>query len=349
MMTKFKNLTLNITDQEYRDLPYYNYSKIAKYARDGVKSLTTDEKIDNASIMFGSLVDCLITDRNSFHDKYAVVHFNISDTIRPMIDWLVGNDSLKPLDPLDSLPTLVLKEVIDKFNFGGSNWKDETKIAKLIEGGKDYYTACIRNKNKTVISQNLFEEAMFLCNEIVNGIWTKKIFNKRDDDDYEFLYQSKFVAPYSSQTIIPLFPGSCLNSFSTTIKGMIDILIIDHFRKRINIYDVKTTSSTLKEFEESFFKWKYNIQNDVYKYIIEKVVAEDNYFEKYFVCDPIFIVASRYEKKVQMFDYQRSYLKENMNKKWYNLLRQMYWHDHTKNYDYEHDVYKNNGKITIYE
>jgi len=332
-MKSFKDLCLDCSEEEYRALPYYSFSQIAKYDREGVKSLTMEEKpAYSPSMLFGSIVDCLITDMDNFNDKYAVVHFNISDTIRPMIDWLINNRTPEMnIDELDKLPNAILKRAIDEFNFGGSNWKDETKISKLIEGGKNYYQCCIRNKDKTVISQSLFEEAMTLCKEITQGKWSKSIFDFKNYDSIEFLYQQKLVAKYGKDKI----------------KGMIDLLVIDRNNKLIKPYDIKTTSSSLRDFKESFFKWRYNYQQSIYWWLILENIKKDDYFKNFSIQSPIFIVASRYEKKVCLFKEDFFMLIDTECNKWQKLLDEMIWLNDNKYFDYEYEVYANNGLIKL--
>jgi len=223
----------------------------------------------------------------------------------------------------------------------------------LIEGGKDYFTSCYKNKGKTIISKSLFDEAMYLCREITQGRWTKSIFDQinhnnqeNHSSDIEFIYQAKFIAPFSSYTTIPLDSSNSSTSFITQIKGMIDLLIINHKTKDIFIYDIKTTSSPLKDFNESFFKWGYNHQDGIYKYLINEIKNNDEYFKKFYIPMTTFIVASRQEKKVQLYNYCTSHSKYA---NWKDLIKEMYWHDHTKNYDYEFEVYKNDGVICITE
>jgi len=342
MRKSFEKLSLDISEPEYRSLPYYSYSKIAKYARKGPKSLIDKEKEDSPSLLFGSIVDSLITDKANFNKNYVIMtNGDITDGIRPIIDYIVKSNSSgnTPLAKIDSLLS-----VIKLFGFGG-NWKDETKLNKVIEGGETYYSYCIKNPNKIVISKKLYEEATNLCSEIIHGEWTKDIFKLRDLPDVEFLYQQKLVAPYK-HTI----DGST-SDFQTIVKAMLDLIIVNHSTKVIKLYDIKTTSSILHEFQDSFYKWKYQIQQYLYHWLVKEVISSDEYFKDFKVEMLEFIVASRYERKVQRFqDYHVAantiipYTYEN----WKIYLQEMYWHDYCKKYDYEYQVYQNNGLKLLY-
>ena len=64
---------LNISEQEYRSLPYLSYSKIAKYEREGFMGyLALDDDESSPSLTFGSAVDCLLTEgKIAFENNYV--------------------------------------------------------------------------------------------------------------------------------------------------------------------------------------------------------------------------------------------------------------------------------------
>lgn len=347
MFKSFKDICLDMTEEEYRKLPYYSYSTMAKYKREGPKSLLNPITESTPSLAFGSLVDCLITNKENFDKIYLVENFKCTDKVRNIIDTLIqrSDKDVSTMTELGQFGAYVIADVARECGYGASNWKPNTVYERIAEEGEQYFLIKKNNPNKTLINIDLYNEALSLCNVIVNGRWTKEIFDKRFNFfnfqehpgivDIEFLYQCKLTSMIRNEDT------------NTTIKGMIDLIVVDHVSKKIQIYDIKTTSSTLFNFPESFKKWNYDIQQDVYFWLVKKECENDEYFKDFEVCEPVFIVASRPDCKVQLFmDF---FVEEDHRKKisggfpFMELVKEMDYLVTNKEFEYSFDTFYFNG------
>ena len=77
MRKSLKSLALNITEEEYRQMPELSYSTLAKYERGGFSSIKTlFDKVESPSLLFGSCVDTYITDGvDAVNDRFMVAIF----------------------------------------------------------------------------------------------------------------------------------------------------------------------------------------------------------------------------------------------------------------------------------
>ena len=63
MRKSLKDISLQITEQQYREMPELSYSTLAKYERGGFSSIKTlNDKIESPSLLYGSCVDTYLTD-----------------------------------------------------------------------------------------------------------------------------------------------------------------------------------------------------------------------------------------------------------------------------------------------
>ena len=95
-MKSLKTISWNVSEETYRQDSALSYSTLAKYERGGFNSLPTlFDKVESPSLLFGSMVDTLLTDgQDAFNERFFVADFpEIPDTI--MID--VKKRDLNPL------------------------------------------------------------------------------------------------------------------------------------------------------------------------------------------------------------------------------------------------------------
>jgi hypothetical protein len=77
------------------------------------------------------------------------------------------------------------------------------------------------------------------------------------------------------------------------VRGMLDLVIIDHFNKTIYPIDLKTSSTPEWEFFRSFIKWRYDIQARLYWQILKYNIDQHSEFKDYEVADFTFIVINK--------------------------------------------------------
>ena len=70
MRKSLKELSWNVSEEEYRADSALSYSKLSQFFKNGPKALISNEKIDTPALRAGSLVDCLLTCPEEFDDRF---------------------------------------------------------------------------------------------------------------------------------------------------------------------------------------------------------------------------------------------------------------------------------------
>lgn len=78
---KLSQISLDISEPEYRQRPELSYSTLSRYESLGFNGLDhLFDKIESPSLLFGSIVDCLLTDgMNAFNERFIVLDIKVTD------------------------------------------------------------------------------------------------------------------------------------------------------------------------------------------------------------------------------------------------------------------------------
>lgn len=285
-MKSFKELSENITEQEYRDNGRFHYSDIAGYARDGFSYLVKPHKEESESLTFGSMVDCLVTEGPEvFDEKYCIAkEFNLSDNQKSVIRELshFGYKNLEDIPP---------QTVIEDLSCYYKNPK--TQFTKLLEDGSEYYRFLYENKDKTPVDYQMYQDAIDTANVLLSSPVTRSFF-KSDSDDIDIFHQLKFNGEYNG------IPITC----------MVDSLYIEHATKKIWPIDLKTTCANYEwEFPKSFVKYGYHLQARLYSYILRQVMDKDDFYKDYQLMDFVFVYISRTNKNPLIWVFDENLLR----------------------------------------
>ena len=114
-------------------------------------------------MIFGSLVDCLLTEPSKFKSRYSVSSVEIpSDTIKNIITGVFNEIKLgKEVSPFLELADFEPK-IIEHANYEqyGKSWKQETVVKKVIESGSDYFQSLLKSIGKEIISSEDYDRAL---------------------------------------------------------------------------------------------------------------------------------------------------------------------------------------------
>ena len=278
MKKSLYDISWKVSETQYRNDPALSYSIIAKYAREGFNNLSTlFDKVESPSLLFGSVVDCLMTDRDSFDSLYSVCDFpDIKDSDRKVVDLLWIDESNRS----KSFMEIPQKTVIEATEFCKYqlNWKPETRVKVLIERCSSYWE-CLRNSyGRTVI------------NALMESSYTRDFFTDNPFEDTEVLFQLKFKGDYEG---IPL-------------RIMVDALKIDHKNKVIHPIDLKTSHNTEWDFPKSFIQWFYMYQAGIYWHVLRQNLDKDPYFKDFKLEDYRFIVVNRDTKTPLVWKFRQT-------------------------------------------
>lgn len=277
-MKSLKDISWNVTEEEYRADPALSYSTLSKFNREGFDNLEhLFDKTESPSLLFGSIVDCILTGtEEEFNDRFFVADFpELPEKQKEIVESIFH--AAEPGESWDDITDDVILRCIVANNYQ-SNWKQKTRIEVIRGAGKEYYDLLVLANGKTVINRQLYQDALS-CVEILKQSESTKWYFEEDnpfDKSIERLYQLKFKGEYSG---IPL-------------RCMADLIIVDHKNKIVYPCDLKTSSKPEWRFYKSLMEWGYWIQAQLYWYLIRETMNKDDYFKDFKLVDYRFIVVS---------------------------------------------------------
>lgn len=342
-------LEKKMTEPEYRALPYLSYSMLAGVAKDPASILNKEFK-QTKSLLYGSVVDCLLFDgEEEFRKKYAIMDYDgPTDIVKEVVDQVYE----KYLETKDSFlfnEKAKLKDLYDsvlqtarELDYGGKNWKDDTIVSKIVnEGGSDYFDFLKLNIGKTMIDAWMYERAINSVYVLQNHEFSKEYLTKTGDH-IEIIYQYPIIWSYDGE--------KC--------KSLLDILYIDHKKKIMIPVDLKTTYDDVLEFPKNYVKWKYYIQAAFYSKAVSYLKLEYSHLFDYTVLLFRFMVISSMDTKRPLIwltnekDLVAGELGGTLPsgekvKGFKQLIEDYKWHKEKELYSYPKEVFDNKGHLDL--
>lgn len=279
MYKSFKDISLNITEDEYRQDGAMHYSTLATYERGGFNSLNTiSEKKESPSLTFGSCVDSIITGgMDEFNNKFLVAEFPLLEPAYSTVTKELHNLYKDSYAHLFLIPESNIIQMTEQIGFY-KHWKPETRAKVIKEKCCEYYDLLHLAENKTLIDTNTYNKVLSTVEALKTSDATKWYFedNNPFDNSIERTYQLKFHNIYNG------IPYSC----------MADLILIDNTNKKVFPCDLKTSSHKEYEFYKSFIDWSYAIQARLYWRLIRDNMNKDDLFKDYTLEDYTFIVVN---------------------------------------------------------
>lgn len=239
----------------YRDIVALNQSCLKKILNSPKEFLNAvnnqnNEESSQSHFVFGSVVDLMLTGtKEEFLEKYIViddVDFP-SESIKLVVDSLFKDlQHLGDITDLQDYHTLILSHC--NFTNYQSNWKDETRVNKIIDQGSKYFNILKSSINKTSISTIEYANAITAVAALKADEFTSKYTRKQPN--VEFL--DKFIIEFEWM--------------GYNIKGELDRVAVNHNEKEITPIDFKTTGKSILGFNSDFWFYRYDFQAAVYKY-----------------------------------------------------------------------------------
>lgn len=272
-----KELALDITEDEYRKDPALSFSTLSRFDREGFDKLSDlNEEITSPSLVFGSAVDCWITEGiEAFTERFTIADIpSIQPAVKSITEALFSSFSAL----YESLHAIPRNEIENKINESAwqPRWNMDTKLEKVLEQGEPLYSFMLEAKDKTILSLQTYQEVERCVLALKSSDTTKFYFNE-EDDDVERLYQLKFK--------------KTLNGVD--YRCMMDECIVDHKNKVIIPIDLKTSSKKEWNFFKSFVKWNYHMQARLYYRLLLETIKNDDYFKDFTILDYRFIVINK--------------------------------------------------------
>lgn len=321
-MTKtLKDISWQVTEEEYRADKAYSYSTLAKFDREGFNNLhTLFDKVESPSLLFGSMVDTLLTDgQEAFDDRFLVAEFpDTPDSIIKILKTLFveTNGIYRKLEDISD--DFILTVAIN--NKYQENWRPETRVKVIREKGSEYYKLLALSVGKELVSSTLYQDAISCVHNLRNSEATKWYFAIDNPfDGIERYYQLKFKDEYEG---IP-------------VRCMMDLAIVDNTNKIVYPCDLKTSYKKEWDFYKSFIEWKYYIQSQLYWYILRNIMDKDPKFKDYKLANYRFIVVSNGSRKPLVWEYNDTQVitdviygknKDIVCRNWRNIVKELHFY-----------------------
>lgn len=255
--------TSNEYVQQYRDYEAISQSqlKLLLTGVDAFNNVESEEKYysEKEHFIVGSAVDCIVTQgRDVYEMSYYVSDLeskptaSVMSVIKEVYDLHIENLVLVLTQDIESEE---IKQLIMEAANNQSyqvKWKDETRLNKLIDLGKDYWYDLIKSKNRQILSLEQSEHIELIADNILNHPYTQKYF--QDSDTIDVYYQKALF----------------FNFEGVDCKALLDMIIIDHFNKTIQPIDIKTMGDYITNFPISFARRRYDFQAAFYTEAISK-------------------------------------------------------------------------------
>jgi len=297
MQKSIVDISWKIDEAGYRKDPALSYSTLAKFEREGFHKLDTlFDKVETSSLIFGSMVDTLITgSKEEFDELFFVADFplipdNESDVVKD-----IYNNSPKNIINLKDVDPKIILDSCNRLSYR-NNWKDQTRIDKIIQDGEEYFGILSVSENKKVVSSEDYKKAV-LCKQAIEYSPATKDFFVTD--------------PFSNENIERIFQSDTLLP-EISLRCMVDLLNVNHDKKTIQPIDLKTSSHYEDEFYKSFIQWRYDIQGRLYWRLINETVSKDDYFKDFKVLPYKFVVVNKESLTPLVWDFSNSITKGDL-------------------------------------
>lgn len=284
------DISWKVTEEEYRKSSALSYSTIARFHREGFDGLDKIfDKVESPSLIFGSMVDALITGgQDEFDNIFIVAEFpNIPDSQINVIRNLFNSYS-ENYNSLLKIPDnfiIVATEVLD-FQ---KNWKPETRVKVIKENGVEYYNLLHISIGKILVNTKDYQDAQACVKALKENDFTSEFFVEDNpfDKTIEKFYQLKFQGIYKD----------------IELRCMADLIMVDHENKVVTPIDLKTSFKKEWNFPSSFIQWGYWIQAQLYWYIIRQNMDNDSLYKDYKLANYQFIVISNNSRIPLIWEY----------------------------------------------
>lgn len=310
----------------YSPISFYNWY-VLKEREDALESYFIE----------GKAIHCLLLEEDNFKKQFIVTPGNLpTATSKKVVEamyklWKTNSD--QPTNNFKDYSRQILDWLIEDNTFQnltndkdlsktGAKTGDEKRLAKFLTTScSDYFNYLKSSGDRDVMDQATYDR----CLEGVEVIRANKDIMKMlslDNSSFELL------EVYNE---LPLEMDLKGEPFG--LKGIIDNLVIDYENKQIRINDIKTTSKSLNEFENSLDYYKYWMQAAIYLKLavafVQKELGKDQTLKDWNVKFH-FIVLDRYNNvyafpvsNESMLDWQAR-LKEIIEKAKYHYTKREY-------------------------
>lgn len=279
IVKELSDISLQITEPEYRARPELSYSILSTYETLGFNGLDhLFDRKESPSLLLGSCVDSILTGgEDEFNNLYSVIDINITDGGMNTVKQLLSMNL--PFGTFNEIPEEIVSNAAKEAGFWQADKWDRKRYSEVLKTGNvaAYYNASA-SSDKTLISSSMFQDVLNCVRALRESPATSGYFAENDDfSPIRRYYQLKFATVFEN----------------VGYRCMSDLLVCDYEKKVIYPIDLKTSLSCNEwDFEDNFLKWHYYIQARLYWRIIKANMKRDSYFKDFSLEDYRFIICN---------------------------------------------------------
>lgn len=304
---EISQIAWNVSERQYRADPALSYSTLARYEREGFNNLNKlFEHITTPSLTQGQMVDTLITgSQDEFDQEFYVADMpSIGDKELQIVNNLFSKYS-EQYQSFSDIPYEAVLNAANEYVFQ-KNWREDTRVKVLKERCSTYYTLKYDAGNRTIVDLDTYYKVIAMVKALKESPSTHGYFADNDEmSPIRRYYQLKFKA----------------NLGGIDYRCMADLIIVDYEDKKIYPCDLKTSGHYEWDFQDSFLKWGYLWQAELYWTIIRANLDADNYFKDFTLENYRFIVINKDSKKPLVWEFPLTNAKGTLVDKDGNLYR----------------------------
>lgn len=274
---------------EYRDVRAFSQSSlklldfsVTKFYREeylwvvGLSESRPEYSSD--AMTLGSMVDVLLTRPKDFDKEYMYLSDAPTGQMKDFIDEF-HRLSINSEDD----PKTIAEYVYNKVGFKRD--KLETVIAKFQAEGLVYYNALSKSVGKTIVPQGMMLHAKALVDQMLEDEFIGPILTEETDTQTHINVDTEV---YNQLEIY-------WEEHGLKFKALLDKVIVDHLKKTIQPYDIKTTRSS--DFNDAFGGYRYDLQGAFYTDALHHWMEQQG-LQNYEILPFVFIVAFTNEKGI---------------------------------------------------
>lgn len=305
----------------------------------GVKD-KTKRKDKSDAMIFGDLLDCLVLVPHEFDERF--IKADVAPPSGQMLEF-VKYYFEREVDITDGATELTKEEAqeIAHEAYNKVGFKRDS-FAKVLERFKtealDYYKLLRKSVGKTIVSSELVDKAEELKTVLLEDEYIGPILSAQTNEKQTVFRQ------------MPLVQDTDIDNVK--LKGLLDMVVVDHENKEIHLYDLKTCSDY---FPSSFTTYRYDIQMTFYAGLLATWAEENGYIEDYELIMPVFIVADTsgneqhtlWEMPQSLFEVAAeggANIYGRTIKGMGQMVEDLKWHIENNKWQYPREVYENQGK-----
>jgi hypothetical protein len=367
----------SIKYKEYRDDDAISPSDVKVFGRDiaafykyKILKQPIEERVSSALII-GDIADMILTQPNDIDKLYYILtDWKATEKVKDIVDLVYKkrtefiqkskNDatSLGPNHPTTQIPeddmeylTLddndladILMDAITEIGYYSNTWTMQKRIQTIIDKGSAYYEQLQETRGRTIVDMKTYTKAL------------QSVERARQDEKMQPYIRAIEGTEVPPNVIIKKQVAVYGIWEGIRIKGLLDTLWADMEKRTVQLIEIKT-AKYLQMFLKSAKLRRYDIQIDLYSYILEQILASPaSPYYGFTLLPPVFMVLpiegeqhpewfkfTDKDYRIARYGYDSGPGKHVYG--WTESLRDIEWHIQNSKWDHHKDYYATDSNI----